>query len=72
MVGELASTPGRSGSGALAGRLEPHLEGPLRRRLAVIGFARQPVIHVHDPEVHALLSTSSSLLTHLDGEWYVT
>ena len=43
------STPGRQGSAALAGRLEPHLEGPLRRRLAVIGFARQPVIHVRDP-----------------------
>jgi hypothetical protein len=38
----------------------------------VIGFARQPVIHVRDPEVHALLSTDASLLTHLDGEWYVT
>ncbi|MGH2965697.1 MAG: hypothetical protein ACRDMH_10005 [Solirubrobacterales bacterium] len=71
VVGELAEHARAQGSGALAGRLEPHLEGPLRRRLAVIGFARQPVIHVHDPEVHALLSTSSSLLTHLDGEWYV-
>ena len=37
----------------------------------MIGFARQPVIQVHDPEVHALLATSGSLLTHLDGEWYV-
>ena len=72
VVGELAEHAREQGSAALAGRLEPHLEGPLRRRLAVIGFARQPVIQVHDPEVHALLATSGSLLTHLDGEWYVT
>jgi hypothetical protein len=72
VVGELAQHARGQGSAALAGRLEPHLEAPLRRRLAVIGFARQPVIQVRDPEVHALLSTSASLLTHLDGEWYVT
>jgi hypothetical protein len=72
VVGELVDRAREVGSAALTGRLEPHLEGPLRRRLAVIGFARQPVIHVRDPEVHAMLATSSSLLTHLDGEWYVT
>src|SRR5262249_50099850 len=72
VVGELAEHAMEQGSAALAGRLEPHLEAPLRRRLAVIGFARQPVIQVPDPEVQALLATSSSLLTHLDGEWYVT
>jgi len=72
VVGELAEHARAQGSAALAGRLEPHLEGPLRRRLAVIGFARQPVIHVRNAEVHALLSTGASLLTHLDGEWYAT
>jgi hypothetical protein len=72
VVAELVEHARGVGSAALTGRLEPHLEGPLRRRLAVIGFARQPVIHVRDPEVHAMLATSSSLLTHLDGEWYVT
>jgi hypothetical protein len=72
VMAELADHARAHESAALTGRLEPHLEGPLRRRLAVIGFARQPIIHVRDPEVHALLATSSSLLTHLDGEWYVT
>ncbi len=72
VVSELTEHARAGGSAALTGRLEPHLEGPLRRRLAVIGFARQPVIHVRDPEVQAVLATSSSLLTHLDGEWYVT
>jgi hypothetical protein len=72
VVAELVEHVRGAGSAALTGRLEPHLEGALRRRLAVVGFARQPVIHVRDPEVHAMLATSSSLLTHLDGEWYVT
>ncbi len=72
VVGELTEHARANGSAALTGRLEPHLEGPLRRRLAVVGFARQPIIHVRDPEIQALLATSSSLLTHLDGEWYVT
>jgi hypothetical protein len=72
VVAELVEHARAAGSAALTGRLEPHLEGPLRHRLAVIGFARQPVIHVRDPEVHALLATSSSRLTRLDGEWYVT
>jgi hypothetical protein len=72
VVSDLTHDARRRGSAALTGRLEPHLEGPLRRRLAVIGFARQPLIHVRDPELHALLSTGSALLTRLDGEWYVT
>jgi hypothetical protein len=72
VVSELTDDARGRGSAALTGRLEPHLEGPLRRRLAAIGFARQPLIHVRDPEVHALLATGSSLLTRLDGEWYVT
>lgn len=72
VVGELTDHARSNGSAALAGRLEPHLEGPLRRRPAVIGFARRPVIHVRDPELHAALATSSSLLTRLDSEWYVT
>jgi hypothetical protein len=72
VVSELTEHARTRGSAALTGRLEPHLEAPLRRRLAALGFARQPLIHAPDPEVHALLATSSSLLTHLDGEWYVT
>jgi hypothetical protein len=72
VVSELTEHARTRGSAVLAGRLEPHLEAPLRRRLAAIGFARRPLIHVRDPEVHALLATGSSLLTRLDGEWYVT
>lgn len=56
------------GSAVLAGRAEPHLEWPLHRRLAVLGFAWKPVIRAADPELAATMSTSASLLTRLGGE----
>jgi hypothetical protein len=72
VLAELVDHARANGSTALAGRLEPHLAWPLRRRLAVMGLARQPVIHTHDLELRALLATSSSLLTQLDSEWFIT
>ena len=60
------------GSSALAGRLEPHLIGVLRQRLAVVGFARQPVIHATDPALRAELGAPAALITRLDGEWLTT
>jgi hypothetical protein len=67
---ELVDHARAQGSAALSGRLEPHLLGPLRRRIAVMGFARQPVLHSHDPEVRAELASARSLFTKLDGEWF--
>ena len=69
---ELAEHARAHSSAALTGRFEPHLEAPLRLRIAVLGFARRPILHSHDPEVDRLLPTAASLLTRLDGEWYVT
>lgn len=60
------------GSAVLVGRLEPHLGVALQRRLAVLGIARNPVIHAHDPELRASLAGGLALLTQLDGEWFVT
>jgi GNAT superfamily N-acetyltransferase len=57
---------------AVAGRAGPPMWDALRHRSAVLGFARQPVIHARDAQLRANLSTSSSLLTQLDGEWFLT
>jgi hypothetical protein len=59
------------GGSVLTGRLSPGLEGVLHSRLAVLGFARKPVVHSHDPELRALAGTGASLITQLDSEWYV-
>jgi hypothetical protein len=72
VLNELLNHAREQGSAVVTGRLEPHLSGPLQHLQPVLGFARQPVIHSHDPEVRAILATSSSLLTQLDSEWFAT
>jgi hypothetical protein len=72
VLGELVDHARNRDSRVLAGRLEPHLDGALRRRLAAVGLAREPVLHAKDPELRAVLSTGSALLTQLDSEWFVT
>jgi hypothetical protein len=72
VLADLVRDASDRGSAVLIGRFEPHLRGPLRRRAAVLGFARCPLIHTRDPELRALLATDSSLLTDLDGEWFAT
>jgi hypothetical protein len=54
----------------LAGRLEPHLAEPLRRRWAVLGFDARALIHAQNLEVLNALASGPSLLTRLDGEWW--
>lgn len=71
VLGELVEHARSQGSAVLSGRFEPHLEDPLRRRFAVLGLARRPVMHTRDPEIRALLGSGSALITQLDGEWYV-
>jgi hypothetical protein len=72
VVGELIEHARADGTTVLAGRAEPYLHRPLRHRFAVLGYARQPVFHTRNPEIRSLLTTSSSLLTVLDGEWFAT
>jgi hypothetical protein len=70
VVGEMVEHAKSSGAVLISGRLEPHLVAPLRRRLAVVGFARQPTIHSPDPELLGTLQTPGTLLTRLDSEWF--
>ncbi len=72
VVGEMLEHAKSRSATLVSGRLEPHLVVPLRRRLAILGFARQPVIHSRDPELLATLETAGSLLTRLDSEWFAT
>lgn len=70
-LGELIEHARGRGSAVIAGRSEPHLEPALRRRFAILGFARKCVVHAGDPRVDLALASSASLLSQLDGEWYV-
>lgn len=70
---QLAADARERGCSMLSGRLEPHLDEPLRERLAVIGLAQRPLVHSRDPALLATLASDSSLLTELDlvdSEWW--
>ncbi len=71
VLAELLSHAESSGSAAVSGRAEPHLVGPLSRRIPILGLSREPVIHVKDPELGRALGTDASLLTRLDGEVFL-
>jgi hypothetical protein len=71
VVGDLVREAGAAGMKVISGRSEPHLLGPLRRRLAIFGVARQPVIHAADPALTALAMSPAAQISRLDGEWFV-
>ena len=66
VMGELIEHSRRAGARFLFGRMEPHLDTPIRQRLAAIGLARRPIIHCRDPELLAVLQTEAALLTRLE------
>lgn len=70
VMGELVERARHHGQSLVAGRLEPRLEDPLRRRLAALGVARRPAFHARDESIRSLLGSGSALITQLDGEWY--
>ncbi len=71
VLADLLVDAGTRGARVVAGRLEPHLDRPLRSRWPVIGLAREPVFHARDPEIRAAVASSAGLLTQLDSEWFV-
>lgn len=72
VLGDLVRDATARGSVALTGRAEPHLHNALERRLAVLGYARRPLLRAKDAELASALATTSSLLTRLDGEVFAT
>jgi hypothetical protein len=72
VIADLVQNATEAGVRVLSGRSEPHLLPPLRRRLAIFGIARQPVIHSADPALAAVAATPGAQLSRLDGEWFVT
>jgi hypothetical protein len=61
------------GCSMLSGRLEPHLDQPLRRRLAGVALTGLPLVHARNPAVLAALASDESLISELDlvdSEWW--
>jgi hypothetical protein len=72
VVADLVDDARDTGAAALAGRVEPALDDPLRERFAVLGYARLPVVHARDQATRVALGTARSVLSQLDGEWWIT
>lgn len=61
------------GVAALSGRLEPHLDEPVRRRYAALGLGQLPLVHARDSALRLATTSSASLLSELDlvdSEWW--
>jgi len=62
----------RDGAAAVQGRLEPVTAGLLGRPGVVLRKTARALVHADDPAVLGLLGSTTSLLSHLDGEWLVS
>jgi hypothetical protein len=69
VLGELLDHAKESGSAAVSGRYEPHIDVAVRARLAILGLNSRPSMRARDPKVGLALAGDASLLTRLDGEW---
>lgn len=60
------------GAAAVQGRLEPMLSGVLTRPGIVLRKTARALVHSENDTVLALLGSTKSLLSHVDGEWMVS
>jgi hypothetical protein len=70
---DFAAHASAAGALALAGRMEPNLDEPLRRRMAALSLAQRPLVHARDPMIRAALGSSGALVTEMDlidSEWW--
>lgn len=59
------------GAAAVQGRLEPALLGPLRRHWCLLSRSQLALVHTEDQAMLGLLGSPKSLLTRLEGEWWM-
>ncbi len=67
----LIDDAGAGGAAALHGRLEPRLLKPIARRRAWFRYVGRTLIHASDPAILGLALTDHSLLTRLEGDWWM-
>jgi hypothetical protein len=73
VFGEMLADARGRGVMALSGRLDPHLDEPVRMRFAALGLGQRPLLHARDPEIRATYGSSASLISEMelvDSEWW--
>jgi hypothetical protein len=71
VLGALAADAKARGAVVLTGRNEPVLAEALNERLAVLGFARRPIVHTRNPEIRDALLQGSAVINRLDSDWWL-
>lgn len=61
----------QGGATAVQGRVEPALFGALRGRRCILSPSQLALVHSEDRNVLGLLGSAKSLLTRLEGEWWM-
>jgi hypothetical protein len=59
------------GATALRGRVEPRLLGPLARHRCFMHYTGMALVHATDQQILGAIALGQSLLTRLDGEWWM-
>ncbi len=62
----------RHGGGAVQGRVEAHLLAALAQRKAVFRFSPRSLVHSTNSDLLGAITSGHSLLTQLDGQWWMT
>jgi hypothetical protein len=71
VVDHLFTHAHREGAALLRGRIEPHLLEPLGRRRCLFRYNGGALVHTHDAEIAATMASPDSLLTRLEGDWWM-
>jgi hypothetical protein len=71
VLGHLFWHADKSGAAAVTGRLEAHTISELQRNRCLLKRSEWSLVHSKDQSVLALLGTPDTLLTRLDGEWWM-
>lgn len=59
------------GASAVSGRVEPRLLQPLSRRRCVMRYVGMALVNSTQQEILGAIASGHSLLTRLDGEWWM-
>jgi len=62
----------RHGGAAVHGRVEAHILAEVAHRGAVFRFSPRSLVHSANSDLLGAVTSGHALLTHLDGEWWMT
>lgn len=71
VIDDLLDNAWSGGAAAIRGRVEPRLLEPLARRKCLLRYTGGALIHSNNAEIVGTIASGDSLLTRLDGEWWM-